>query len=163
MVSAKLLDPSVSASPKARVLVSANSSCLELELAIVDAGSVAGLADVTSKVADLAFRDAVVLDQDVAVHMGTDALGSSEDTDNHTCPGAFEVAADHTSVVHAGRDSAEMPPMPGSLIEGYGRWVGKVAACVRLPLIQASLDFTRQSKSHRAETVIFPNLMEWLT
>lgn len=162
MVVAKLLDPSVAASPKAPVSAAANSSCSELALAIVDAGSAAGLADVTSKVADLASPDAVVLGPDVAGHTVMDALGSSEDTDSHTYPEAFAAEADRTSVVHAGHDSAETPLMRENSIAGYGRWVGKVAACVRLPLIPASLDFTRQFQSRRAVMVVFPNLMGWL-
>lgn len=117
---------------------------MKLDLAVVDAAFVAGPADVTSKAADLAFQDVVAVGQDAVVHTVMDVLGSSGDTDSHTCPEASEVVVDHTLVVHVGHDSAEMPPMLANLIEGYGRWVGTVAACVRLPLFQASLNFTRQ-------------------
>ena len=120
---------------------------------VVDAASAAaGLVDVTSKAADSAFQDVVAVGQGVVVHMAMDVLGSWEDIDTRTCPEASEVAAVRTWVGHAGRDSAEMPPMLASSIEGCDRWVGTVAACVRLPLILASLRLTRQFKSPRANS-----------
>ena len=164
MVVVKLPDLKVAASPKARASVSANLSCLELELVVVDAAFVE-FADATSKVVvGLAFLDAVVVAPDEAVHMVMDVLGLSEDTeDNHTCLGACVVAAGHTLVGHAGHDSVEMPLTPESLTEACGTPMGTVAAYVRRPLIPASLVITRQFKSERAVVTDFQDLIERLT